>query len=87
MKSKITLSEQFQNPRENRRQNQNRYPNTQIPDHSLVGLGTCASKESDGVKLILFVNISSLCEMMRKCKGFPRVAYISWLWIINRKRS
>ena len=84
MKSKITLSEQILNPRENRRHNQNRYPNTQILDHSLAGIGTCASIQS-GAVIVLFAQISSLCEMMRSCKCFPRVSCISLMWIINKK--
>jgi hypothetical protein len=51
MKRKITLSEQIHNPRENRRHNQNRYPNTQILDHSLVGLD---SRDRSAAILSLF---------------------------------
>jgi hypothetical protein len=81
MKSKITLSEQIHNPRENRRHNQNRYPNTQILDHSLAGLGTCASIQS-GAVIVLFAK--EIHKTLEKTYSIFQITMAATLFLHSR---
>jgi hypothetical protein len=49
-------------------------PNTHVHDCSLSWLGTGTSIKRGGVKLVLWIQIFPLSEMMRSCKGFPHVS-------------
>jgi hypothetical protein len=57
-----------------------------IYDRSLYWLGTDTSLTSGGVKLVLWVQISTLSEIMRSCKDFPHFNQISTL-AYNRANS
>ena len=59
---------------------------TKIYDRSLYWLGTDTSLTSGGVKLVLWVQISTLSEIMRSCKDFPHFNQISTL-AYNRANS
>ena len=49
-------------------------PNTRIHDRSLSCNDTDTSIKIDGVKPIVWVQTSTLSEMMWSCKCFPRVS-------------
>ena len=57
--------------------------NTQIQDHSLFWLGTGISIESGSVKLVLWVQTSTLGEMMVSYKCFPHMNDWGLMFFIN----